>query len=92
MECYKITGRLVLKKTGFFSAWASMLNMGLINKGWYGMCVACGIWCLAGVSSVSFFSFFLYNALTISRYGTHNRARFQIKCALGRGDSPQHRH
>ena len=29
------------------------LNMGLINKGWYGMFVACGIWCLADVSSVS---------------------------------------
>ena len=27
--------------------------MGLINKGWYGMFVACGIWCLADVSSVS---------------------------------------
>ena len=46
------TGRLVLKKT-VFSAWASTLNMGLINKGLYGMFVACGIWCLADVSSVS---------------------------------------
>ena len=46
------TGRLVLKKT-CFSAWASTLNMGLINRGWYGMFVACGIWCLADVSSVS---------------------------------------
>ena len=27
--------------------------MGLINKGLYGMFVACGIWCLADVSSVS---------------------------------------
>ena len=27
--------------------------MGLINKGWYGMFVACGIWCLVDVSSVS---------------------------------------
>ena len=27
--------------------------MGLINKGWYGIFVACGIWCLADVSSVS---------------------------------------
>ena len=36
-----------------FSASASTLNMGLINKGWYGMFVACGIWCLADVSSVS---------------------------------------
>ena len=36
-----------------FSAWASTLNMGLINKGWYGMFVACEIWCLADVSSVS---------------------------------------
>ena len=26
---------------------------GLINKGWYGMFVACGVWCLADVSSVS---------------------------------------
>ena len=36
-------------KTSFekncFSAWASTLNMGLINKGSYGMFVACGIWC-----------------------------------------------
>ena len=44
-------------KTSFekncFSAWASTLNMSLINKGWYGMFVACGIWCLADVSSVS---------------------------------------
>ena len=28
------------------------MYMGLINKGWYGMFVACGIWCLADVSSV----------------------------------------
>ena len=27
--------------------------MGLINNGWYGMFFACGIWCLADVSSVS---------------------------------------
>ena len=27
--------------------------MGLINKGCYGMFVACRIWCLADVSSVS---------------------------------------
>ena len=27
--------------------------MGLINKGWYGLFVACGIWYLADVSSVS---------------------------------------
>ena len=31
-------------------------NMGLINKRGYGMFVACGIWCLADVSSVSFSS------------------------------------
>ena len=43
------------KKLFFFSAWASTLNLGLINKGRYGtVCfVACGIWCLADVSSVS---------------------------------------
>ena len=45
-------------KTSFekncFSAWASTLNMGLINKSWYGMfAVTCVIWCLADVSSVS---------------------------------------
>ena len=34
-----------------FSALASTLNMGLINKGWYGMFVACGIRCLADASS-----------------------------------------
>ena len=45
------TGRLVLEKN-CFSMWASTLNMGLINKGWYGMFVSCGIWCLADVSSV----------------------------------------
>ena len=28
------------------------MNMGLINKGWYGIFVACEIWCLADVSSV----------------------------------------
>ena len=41
------------EKKNCFSAWASTLNIGLINKGWYGMFVACGIWCLADVSSVS---------------------------------------
>ena len=46
------TGRLVLK-TKCYSAWLSMLNMGLINKGWYGMFVGCGIWCSADVSSDS---------------------------------------
>ena len=29
------------------------LYISLINKGWYGMFVACGIWCLADVSSVN---------------------------------------
>ena len=33
---------------------------------------------------------FIYNAVTIPWYGPHNRARLQIKCALGGGDSPQH--
>ena len=36
-----------------------------------------------------FIYLFIYNALTISWYGTHNRARLQIKCALGGGDSPR---
>ena len=36
-----------------FSAWASTLNVGLINKGWYGVFFACGFWCLDDVSSVS---------------------------------------
>ena len=31
--CLASTGRLVLEKYGFFSALASKLNMGLINKG-----------------------------------------------------------
>ena len=45
------------------------------------------------VNSVALFNFFIYNALTISWYSTHNRARLQIKCALGGGDdSPQHRY
>ena len=26
--------------------------MGVINKGWYGMFFACGMWCVADVSSV----------------------------------------
>ena len=44
------TGRLVLKKI----ALVSKLNMGLSNKGWYGMFFACGVWCcIANVSSVS---------------------------------------
>ena len=49
-----ITGRLVLKKTVFsvFSP-ASKLNTGLINKGWYDMFFARGIWCVADVSNVS---------------------------------------
>ena len=47
--------------------------------------------CLNTVNTVALF-FFIYNALTISGYGTHNRQRFQIKCALGGGGSPQHRH
>ena len=34
--------KTVLKKTLFFSALVSKLNMGLINKGWYGMFFACG--------------------------------------------------
>ena len=38
------------------------------------------------VNSVALFIFFIYNALTISWYSTHNRARLQIKCALGGGD------
>ena len=41
------------------------------------------------VNAVALF-IFIYSALTISWYGTHNRARLQIKCALGGGDSPQH--
>ena len=45
------------------------------------------------VNSVALFNFFIYNALTISWYSTHNRARLQIKCALGGGDdSPQQRY
>ena len=47
-----ITGRLVLKKT-VFSALVSKLNTRLVNKGWYGMFFARGIWCVADVSSVS---------------------------------------
>ena len=48
-----------------------------------------------GEGSICLFSllysfFFLYNALTTSWYGSHNRTRLQIKCALGGGDSPQH--
>ena len=41
-----LTEKLVLKLY-YFSALASKLNTGLINKGWYGMFFACGIWCVA---------------------------------------------
>ena len=30
-----------------------MVEYGFDQQGWYGMFVACGIWCLADVSSVS---------------------------------------
>ena len=33
----------------------------------------------------NFLYLYLYNAFTISWHGTHNRARLQIKCALGGG-------
>ena len=40
-------------KTSFekncFSAWASDAEYGFDQQGWYGMFVACGIWCLADV-------------------------------------------
>ena len=53
----KLQSNTELSKTSFekncFSAWVSTLNMGLINKIDNGMFVACGIWCLADVSSVS---------------------------------------
>ena len=29
------------------------MNMGLINKGWYGMFFTCGIWCVAAALSIS---------------------------------------
>ena len=48
----KNTGRLVLKQTSF-SALASKLNTGLINKGWYGMFFACKVLRIADVSNVS---------------------------------------
>ena len=47
------------------------------------------------VNTVALFMYylfiFIYNALTISWYGTHNRAQLQIKCALEGGDSTQYR-
>ena len=45
--------RLVLKKL-FFLRWCRVnwIRVNLINKGWYGMFFACGIWCVADVSSV----------------------------------------
>ena len=42
-------GKTSFEKKNCFSVWASTLNMSLINDGF----VACGIWCLADVSSVS---------------------------------------
>ena len=57
--CFIITQTLLKQhwKASFekncFFAWASTLNMDFINKGWYGMFVACGIWNLANFSSVS---------------------------------------
>ena len=47
---------------------------------------------IVNIVALFIYLFFIYNALTISWYGTHNRARLQIKCALGGDDSPQHRH
>ena len=43
--------RLVLKKN-FFCV-GEYAEYGFDQQGWYGMFVACGIWCLADVSSVS---------------------------------------
>ena len=40
-------------KKSVLPALASKLNVGLINKGRYGMFFACGIWCVADVSSIS---------------------------------------
>ena len=47
------SARPVLKKPDTFSALASKLNVGLINKGWYGMLFAREIWCIADGSSVN---------------------------------------
>ena len=45
------------------------------------------------VNSVALFIFIIHNALTISWYSAHNRARLQIKCVFGGGDDrPQHQH
>ena len=45
------------------------------------------------VNSVAFIYIFIYSAFTISWNSIHNRARLQIKFALGGGDdSPQPRH
>ena len=45
------------------------------------------------VNTVALFIYLFYFIfLFISLYRTHNRVRIQIKCALGGGDSPQHRH
>ena len=41
---FHIYWKTSFEKTGLFSAWASRLNMGLINNKWYGMFFACEIW------------------------------------------------
>ena len=64
------TGRLVLKKN-CFSAWTSMLNMGLIN----GMFVACGIWCLARTSYSTGDKYIPYQPLLIKPICCHNTCK-----------------
>ena len=41
------------KKNPAYSVLTSKLDMGFINKGWYGMFFACDVWCTADVSSVN---------------------------------------
>ena len=49
----RVTGRLILKNCFFLaSALAGKPIMGWINKSLYSMFFACGVWCIADVSSV----------------------------------------
>ena len=50
---YSFRIRTIIKQSLKWMSTACRNYMGLINKGWYDMFVACGIWCLADVSSVS---------------------------------------
>ena len=53
-ECsYQVFSWLQKRDKGPFDPAQHLSVYGFDQQGWYGMFVACGIWCLADVSSVS---------------------------------------